>query len=186
LDFDHAARVADIFQNQLLGYRLENFSKMASPAFELSAVSAPAKAMAHAVAGSIVGDNDLQTQLVPFLQELEADIQTDRTMELNAMILEALLTRWTEDEVGDAEIVGDLNTIIAGRGGSIQFSPETVGWKLKGLGIRTTTISRGLRGVKMADARHSIRRIATAYGLSVPEDPSSPTRPTLRPRQGRR
>src|SRR5262249_31097184 len=153
MDSHRASRVADEFQNKLLAYRFANFSKVAMPSFDLGQLTAPARAMAHCMAGAIVGADDLQAQIVAFLRELDAGIRTDSAMTLNAIILEVLFTRWTENEVGNTELAGDVNTMIAGRGGSIELSPETVGWKLKSLGLRTTTISRGLRGLRMADVR---------------------------------
>jgi hypothetical protein len=171
LDFTHAAQVADKFQNLLLGYRLANFPKIGPPTFELGTFSAPAEAMAHALAGSIAGDDDLQAQIAPFLQELDVDVRIDTSMMIKAAILESVVSHWGESEVGVTEITADSNTLIEGRGGSTKLTPEQLGWMLRGLGIRTVKISQGLKGLKMIDARPAIRKIATVYGVRVPMDP---------------
>jgi hypothetical protein len=181
LDSAQAAPVAGEFQNKFLSYRLKNYSKIAPPSFDLGQFSAPVQALAHSFAGPIVDDNDLQAQLVPYLWELNSEIQTDRDSTLNAMILEALLTRLNETEIGVAEICGDLNTIIVGRGRSEKLSPEIVGHRLRGLGLHTVHNSYGYKVLRMADARHTILRQASAFGLSVPEGlPISPQRMTPR------
>ena len=109
---------------------------------------------------------------MPCLQECEADFQTDRAATLRRTIVEALVSRWGEQEVGVTDLTGDINTISVGRGCSGELSPETVGWKLKSLGLRTTSISGGLKGLKMADARSLIAKIAATYGIPIPEETS--------------
>jgi hypothetical protein len=175
LDCGRAARVAEEFQNRLLAYRLANFSKMAPPTFDLGRFNAPVQALAHSLAGAVVGDDDLQAQIVPYLQQLDADIQTYGATTLNAIIVEVLVARRNDLELGDTELAGYVNTIISGRGGSKQVSPETVGWKLKGLGLHTIPISRGFKGLKMVDVRPKIAKLAAVYGLSVPDDMSVPS-----------
>jgi hypothetical protein len=172
METSHAAKVAEEFQNKLMSYRVASFSKVASPGFDLGRVSAPVRALAHSLAGAIVGDDDLQGRIVPYLRECDADLQTDRPTTIRRIIAEALVARWSEQEVGVTDLTGDINTIIAGRGDSGELSPETVGWKLKALGLRTATVSRGLKGLKMADARPPIAKIAATYGIKIPEDTS--------------
>jgi hypothetical protein len=172
LDSGQAARVAEEFQNKLLAYRLKKFSKMAPPTFDLDRFSSPVQASAHSLAGAIIGDGELQSQILPYLWQLDADIQTDSVSTLKALIVEVLVAHWNDLEVGDTEICGDVNSLISARGRSTQVSPETIGWKLKGLGLHTTTIAGGLRGLRLADVRPAIARLAAVYGLSVPENMS--------------
>ena len=169
LDPVKAAKVAQEFQNRMLSYRLANFSKMARPTFDLGPVSTPVHELAHSFAGAIVGDDNLQAQILPYLTQTNEDIQNDSVALLNATIVEALVTRWSNVDFGVTDLTGDVNTLIVSRGNASQVSPETVGWKLKRLGFRTATISRGFRGLKMADARPTIAKLAPIYGLSVPE-----------------
>jgi hypothetical protein len=183
LDAGHAARVAEKFQNQLLAYRFANYSKLAPPSFDLGRVSAPVQALAYSLASPIVGDDELQTQIVPYLVRLDADIQTDNAMTLDAIILEVLVSRWNDREVAATEIAGDTNTIIRGRGGSKAVSPETVGWELKALGLRATTVSGGLRGLKMIEVRPAIAKLAAIYGLKVPENIRAAGRTIPRPHE---
>jgi hypothetical protein len=173
LDSGHAAQVAEKFQNRFLAYRLEKFSKMAPPTFDLGRVSAPVRALAHTLAGAIVGDDDLQAQIVPYLRQLNADVHTCTEALFEATLVEVLIHRWNDREVGDTELAGDVNTIFCGRGESKQLSPEMIGWRLRRLGLRTTTISRGLKGLKLADVRPAIAKLALLHGLKAPENTST-------------
>ncbi|HLW97162.1 MAG TPA: hypothetical protein VKR82_00840 [Candidatus Acidoferrales bacterium] len=169
LDSSQAARIAEEFQNKLLAYRVKNFSKTAPPSFDLGRVSSPVQALAHSLAGPIVGDCELQSQILPFLWQQDADIQTDSVTSLETMILQVLVARRNDVEFGDTELAAYVNSMIRGRGGSREISPETAGWRLKALGLHTTTISGGLRGLRMVDVRQKIAKLAAAYGVSVPE-----------------
>jgi hypothetical protein len=182
LDFDHAAQIAEKFQNKLLAYRLANAAKLASPSFDLGQFSAPVQALAHSLAGAIVGDEDLQTHILPYLQKFGADLQSEPTATLNATITEALLTRWSQAEVGVAELAGDVNSLLQGRGRSTELSPESLGWRLRGLGLHTKSNSHGLRCLPMVDVRPRIRKLTGDYGLMVPQE----TEPAARRRSQRR
>jgi hypothetical protein len=164
-----AARVAEEFQNKLLGYYMANFSEVAPPKFELGKASTTTRAMAHSLAKAIVDDTDLQAKIAPYLLRMDADAAMESGASLNATIVEALTTRRSDEEFSVSDLAGDVNTLIVGRGGSDHVTPETLGWKLKGLGLRTVTISRGLKGLKMVDARPTIAKLAAAYGFQVPE-----------------
>jgi hypothetical protein len=172
MEFSQAARVSEEFQNKLLAYRVTNFSKAGPPSFDLGRICAPVRALAHSLAGAIVGDDLVQAGIVPYLQECDADFQTDRAATLRRTIVEALVSRWGEETVSVTDLTGDINTINVGRGCSGELSPETVGWKLKTFGLRTTSISGGLKGLKMADARSLISKIAATYGIPIPEETS--------------
>lgn len=167
MEFSQAARVREEFQNKYLAYRVTNSSKVAPPSFDLGRICAPVRALAHSLATAIVGDDLVQARIVPYLQECDADFQTDRAGTLRRTIVEALVARWREQEVGVTDLTGDINTINVGRGYSGELSPETVGWKLKTLGLRRTSISGGLKGLKMADARSVISKIAATYGIPI-------------------
>lgn len=172
MEAGHAARVAEEFQNKLLCYRVAKVSKVAPPSFDLGWASAPIRALAHSLAGAIVGDDHVQVRIVPYLREFDADLQTDGPAKLRRTIIEALVTHWSQQEVGVTDLTGDINTLIVGGGGSGELSPETVGWKLKALGLRTTTVALGLKGLEMDSARPLIAKIAAIYGIKVPEDRS--------------
>jgi hypothetical protein len=176
LDSDRAARIAEKFQGKLLAYRLANLSKVAPPSFDLSQFSAPVQALAHSFAGAIVGDADLQAEILPYLQQFGADIQSDPTVTLNATIVEAVLSRWKENAVSATELAGDVNTLILARGGSRQLSPETIGWGLRRLGLRTVPISHGLHGLQMTEVRPTILKLAGLYGLGTPEQMADRTK----------
>lgn len=167
-DASHAARIQKDFQNRLLAYRLANFSKAGIPDLDLRQFTPAVREMAHSLAGAVVGDGELQARLIPFLHQLNTDIHNDGVTEIVTLILEAILSRWDEDEIGVTDLTGDVNTLIGGRGGSEELTPETVGWKLKALGLRTSHIAGGVKGLKMANVRPAVRERAARYGLSIP------------------
>jgi hypothetical protein len=177
-DSDHAARIAEKFQNKLLTYRLANSLKVAPPTLDLSQYSAPVQALAHSLAGAIVGDEDLQAQILPYLHQFGADIHTNATATLNATITQALLVHRNEAEVGVTELAGEVNTLLVGRGSSKELSPESVGWGLRRLGLHTKSNSDGLKYLPMQDIQPTIRKLAGVYGLREPEkiEPAAPRR----------
>jgi hypothetical protein len=124
LDYGRASPVAQEFQNQLIGYRFSNFSKICAPSLDLGCLSVPVRAMAHSLAGAIVGDDDLQAQILPFLQQLNADIQNGNVATITETILEVILARSEQQELGVTEITGDLNTLILGRGVANNYRPK--------------------------------------------------------------
>jgi hypothetical protein len=57
-----------------------------------------------------------------------------------------------------------VNTIQTGRGDSLEVSPETVGWKLKALGLPSEIIAGGRMGLRLlAETRARIHTLASTY-----------------------
>ena len=79
-----AKRIAAEFQAKLLRYRILNWSKVRTPAFDLNQFTVPMRETAQCLAASIVDDDQLQSQIVPLLKPLDTEIRVDRTSLLPA------------------------------------------------------------------------------------------------------
>ena len=80
-----AKRIAAEKQAKLLRYRIVNWSKVRTPAFDLNQFTVPMREIAHCLAASIVDDDQLQSQIVPLLKPLDTEIRVDRTSLLSAL-----------------------------------------------------------------------------------------------------
>ena len=164
-----AERIATEYQAKLLRYRLLNRAKVHTPAFDMSQFTVPMQELAYSVAASIADDDELQSEIVPFLKPLDREIRVDRASLLPAIVLEVLLARChstTGKDCPVAELTGDVNTVLRGRGDMLQVSPETVGWTLRALGLHTGFITGGKKGLFLInDVRENIHDLAAAYGV---------------------
>lgn len=169
MDSADAERIAAEFQAKLLTYRLFNLDKVTAPTLDLSELTAPTRELAQNFAACIVGDQELQSQLIPLLRPRDREIQVDRAALLEAIVLEALLAACHDGHAGSLPVTyisQMINSILAGRGTTQEISPEIVGWKLRALGLRTEFISGGRKGLAFhPEIRATIHRLAAAYGV---------------------
>ena len=164
-----AERVGAEFQAKLLRYRLLNLAKVHAPAFDLSQFTIPMQDLAYGLAACIVDDDTLQSQIVPLLKPQDSELRVDLASQLPAIILEALLARChttTGQKFPVADLTGDVNTALRGRGEILEVSPEEIGWALRRLGLHTSFISGGRKGVVLlTEVRQKIHDLAAAYGV---------------------
>jgi hypothetical protein len=162
-------RIAAEYQAKLLSYRILNCAKVRTPAFDLSQFTIPMQEAAHSLAASIVDDDELQSQIVPLLKALDREIRVDRTYLLQAIVLEVLLVQChsvTGKYFSVADLTGDVNTLLCGRGETLEVSPENIGWTLRALGLHTDFIPGGRKGLVLSnDVRKKIHDLAAAYGV---------------------
>jgi len=164
-----AERVAHEFQGKLLMYRLRSLGKLVPPALDLSEFTAPTQELATTLATCIVGGDKLRSQIVSLLKERDQEIQVDRTSILESIVIEGLLAachRLKRRNVSVVELTQNVNTILRARGGSLEVSPEHVGWRLRALGLHTTFLTGGRKGIALVDATCSrVHTLASAYGV---------------------
>ena len=91
-------RIATEYQAKLLRYRLLNRAKVRAPTFDMNQFTVPMQELAYSLAASIVDDEALQSEIVPFLKPLDREIHVDRASLLPAIVLEVLLARCHNDE----------------------------------------------------------------------------------------
>jgi hypothetical protein len=89
-----AERIAAEYQAKLLRYRLLNRAKACAPTFDMNQFTVPVQQLAYSLAASIADDDELQSEIVPFLKPLDREIRADRASLLPAIVLEVLLARW--------------------------------------------------------------------------------------------
>ena len=160
-------RIADEFQSKLLQYRLTNLGKIRNPEIDLSELTVPMQDVARALASCVVDDEELQDGIVRLLRERNQEIIFDHSSELGVVILESLLFCCHKDgrsQVLCGELCDISNTIWAQRGASQTTTPESVGWKLRGLDLRTEPIDGAGKGLRLTEAvRARIHVLARAY-----------------------
>jgi len=164
-----AGRIGAEYQAKLLRYRILNWAKVRTPAFDLNQFTEPMRETAHCLAASIVDDDQLQSQIVPLLKPLDTEIRVDRASLLSAIVLEVILARCHTASgkyfpVGD--LTKDVNTVLRGRGETLEVSPEDIGWALRGLGLHTDFMPGGRKALILRDdVRKKVHSLAAAYGV---------------------
>jgi hypothetical protein len=178
MNSEEAARVAAEFQGKFLMYRLANRGRVTMPRIELDEFTAPTKALVHSLTGGIVGDEELQTRILPYLKPHDRQIQVDRSTQLESIVLESLLACHDSppSDMPICDLTMRVNTILFGRGDLLEVSPEKVGRKLKALGFRTEFVNGGRKGLALSnETRQRIHDPAVAYGVrTIRESPSNP------------
>ena len=174
-----AERIATEYQSKLLRYRLLNRAKVRTPAFDMNQFTVPMQELAYSFAASIADDDKLQSEIVPFLKPLDHEIRADRASLLQSIVLEVLLAqchRNVDKDFPVTELTGDVNTVLSGRGDTLEVSPETVGWTLRALGLRTEFITGGKKGLSLLhDVSEKIHSLAAAYGVRTIRELSKKT-----------
>jgi len=162
-------RIGAEYQAKLLHYRVLNWAKVRTPAFDLDQFTVPMRETGHSLAASIVDDDELQSQIVPLLKPLDTEIRVNHASLLPAIALEAILAR-CHTASGKYFAVGDLtkdvNTVLRGRGEMFEVSPEDIGWVLRGLGLHTDFMPGGRKALILRDdVRNKVHSLAAAYGV---------------------
>ena len=164
-----AERIAAQYQPKLLRYRLLNSNKVRMPAFDLNQLTPCMRDTAYSLGACIIDDDELQAQLLPLLKPVDSDIRVGHTSLLTAIVLEVLLahchahTGW---HVPVTELTGGTNTLLLGRGETIEVSPEKVGWVLRALGLHTDFLPGGRKGLLLSqEVREKIHKLAAAHGV---------------------
>ena len=123
--------------------------------------------LADTLGSSVVDDDELQSQLVRYLKPQDFEIRAARASLLTAIVLEVLLARChsaTTKSLSVGDMTADTNTILRGRGEPLEVSPETVGWTLRNVGLRTHFIFAGRKGLSLIDGvRERIHQLAYAH-----------------------
>jgi len=162
-------KIADDFQADLLRYRLTNYHDARTPDIDVGGLTAPTQGLARSLAACIIGDEELQSAVVPLLRDQDREIQVERLSGLESVILEALFFCCHDGDrstLRATELAEITNTMLARRGQSLQISPETVGWKLRSLRFRTEPIGSGGKGLWLLnDVRGKIHSLALEYGV---------------------
>jgi hypothetical protein len=176
-------QIAEEFQAKMLMYRIKKYSYVRPPDLHVAGLTAPTQCLARSLAACIVDDYKLQVGLVALLHQQDREFQVERSSGLESVILEALLFCCHEggrSTVRAAELAEITNNVLAKRSEILRISPETVGHRLKSLGLRTESIgSRGNGLWLLCEVRAKIHKLAREYG--VQQDPVNECTQCLEP-----
>jgi len=162
------ASIANEFQAKLLQYRLTNLGRIRTPDLDVSELAVPLQDVARTIASCVVDDRELQLGVVQFLRGRDLRGPLDSSTELGCAVLEGLFfcCHRTESRVLCGELADIVNTIWTQRGEGLETTPESVGWKLRGLNLRTEPIDGAGKGLRFTEgARLRIHQLAKAYRI---------------------
>ena len=144
------AAVQDL-QNQLLRYRLKNLVKVYHSDFDASALTTDIRAVANALGACIVDSPELQSKLVSLLRPIESQRQADRSTCIEAVTLEATLNlcHQSKAQILVGEVATEVNRIAQARGERLHYSAETIGHRLKKVGLSTRRLGKAGKGLTM-------------------------------------
>jgi len=166
----HRAAVDEI-RARLLNYRLVHYHEVCSSTFDVADLSGQTREIARGIGACLVHAPDLRDRLIALLREQDESVRMERSAEMSP-VLESLMVlcheRRTSVHVG--EIATIASQILSARGEWDTLTPKEVGGKLKALGLRTTRLDAGGRGLKLTrEICARIHRAARAFGAPAIE-----------------
>lgn len=169
LDLRAQQQIADEFQPKLLMFRLKNYQQVARSEFDVAEFAPPVRGLARSLGACVSHEPELQGGIVLLLKELNELVLSERAIDLNAIVVEAMLSFCHEEKKESlhvGEITACVNKILEQCGELLEMKPRTVGHKLKALGLSTRRLDASGRGVLLLDkVRERIHKLAVAYRL---------------------
>lgn len=163
------AEIAEEFQSRFLSYFLRNSSGVQIPSFDVSQFSLPVQDLARAFGAAIVGDGELQQEILPLLRVQDEEIRADRASAFDSIVLEAVLSfihqgGWTKLRID--KIAEEVSAIYKGRGFDEESSAESVGWAVKRLSIPSGRINRAGNGIELnVSTCRLVHKLALSHGV---------------------
>ena len=145
-------------QNQLLYYRLVAHDRIASSKFRVTGFLPELCATAQVLGAPLEGDVELQKGIIELLNEFDEQLRVDRSCELNALVLKAVLSHCHQNDqqqVFVRQIAVTVKELYREEGESPRISNETVGHVLKNLGLYTRRLGNAGRGLILDKATQS-------------------------------
>jgi hypothetical protein len=173
-------RIAEKFQRELLMFRLQNFHSLHT-SLDFSSrtqdLTPRIRDIAHALARPLLGDVELETDLISMLEQQDRDARIQRTLEPEWLVLEALFSLCHPRPRGDGlvpkatgilvgGIADQVNQAMADRGEDVRLSAKKTGLILRALGFRTKSLGKLGRGLELtAVVREHVHRLSERFGL---------------------
>ena len=160
------ALVQDL-RNQLQRYRCKNLVRVYNSDFDASLLTSDTRAVANALGACIIDSPGLQSQLISLLTPVESQRQADRSTCLEAVTLEATinLCHQSKAQILVGEIATEVNRIALARGERLHYSAETIGHRLKKIGLVTRRLGKAGKGLVMDLATAArVHELAAVYG----------------------
>jgi hypothetical protein len=174
--FDHDVQqlIASEFQAKLLSFRRANLGAAGKVQFDASRFSFALRDLARSMAVATPDDCELQAEVFELLLECDAEIRSEKWIDLNAITLEAVLVACYELPGGFiycADLAETAEEILKGRGVDSRVDPGVLGKRLKLLGFETEP--RDAKGKKLKlteEVRSRARQLARDFGNPQGED----------------
>ncbi len=172
-DENEQAAAINKLQSQLLMYRLENYSKVKGCHFDVPEFCGGTRECARTLGRCIVDSSDLRSRLTALLSARDDAERTEGASKFDAVVAEALVVCCHERK--PSVHVGEIATLATGilsrSGEFVKLSPKQVGGKLKGLGLRTTRLDSGGRGIYLLKEQCArIHELGRAFGVPTLRD----------------
>jgi hypothetical protein len=153
LDPDVLAGIADRLQPKLLTFRLDNYTRAKSVKLASSSLAPRMLDIARALAVPLLGDPELERELLEIITPHDAQARTDRHGEPEWIVMAALLRTIHIRGAGSAlltvkKLTADVEFQLAQTGETYRLKPRKVGEVLRSLGFPTErlgSLGRGLR-----------------------------------------
>jgi hypothetical protein len=140
--------------------------------FDVPEFLQPVRDLARSFGAAIVGDEQLQREVVPLLEQKDDEVRSQLDVQPEGTILEVLLASLHEGKAKHVlvkDIATSTNALLRMRGEILEYSPVEIGHRLTGLGLVRTTLSSG-RGIRLCRAvSRIVHSLATRYGIPKPK-----------------
>lgn len=172
LDDASMERIAGDFQAKLLMYRLQHYRSVRdSCTLEVPRFTSGLRDVVPVLAAPMLGDSVLVEKLVVILGEEDHETRLDRQLELEWLVVEALLYFYHR-QGGMSLLVGKISIrverLLATYDVSQEIRPRAVGAILRTLGFRTERLGNSGRGIHLTgNVGLHIHELAQAYGLRL-------------------
>lgn len=161
-------------QNQLQQYRTKNLVRVYESEFDAPRLTSDTRAIANALGACLSDSRGLQSQLISLLTPVEDQRQAERSNSLEALTLEATLNlvHAGKAQMLVHEIATEVNRIAQARGEHLRHSAETIGHRLKKVGLSTRRLGKAGKGLAMdLTTKARVHELATAYlGVGSEQD----------------
>lgn len=168
LDPDVLAGIANRLQPKLLTFRLENYARVKPVALASSCLAPRMRDIARALALPLLGDPDLELELIEIMKPHDAQAKVDRHGEPEWVVFTALFARihWATNVLTVGELTMEVERALANGGESYHLAPRKVGEILRSLGFSTLKLGNQGRGLRIS--KELVRSIhTTAKNLGV-------------------
>jgi hypothetical protein len=157
-------QIAAKFHSMFLDYRFKNIAKVQNADFDAPTLPSPFRTMAQSLGSCIVDDPELQTGIIPVLETQRAALGQSRLLDLNYIVIEALLARCHSEigpiRVGVSELATTATTFLTDHGETAALESKRMGGYLRQLGFRPERDSKGFSIDLTADVRRLTHRLA--------------------------
>jgi hypothetical protein len=168
LDPDVLEEIADRLQPKLLAFRLENYARVKAVVLKSSRLASRMRDMTRALALPLLGDPDLERELVELVGPHDAQAKVDRHGEPEWVVMTALfgVIHRATNTLTVQELTFTVEQVLANGGESYKLAPRKVGDILRSLGFSTQKLGNQGRGLRLSkDLIHSIHLTAKNMGV---------------------